>query len=241
MKVYIYIHIFVKNNWKDVFKNISKNIKLSGLYNRTKLIKCFFIGDLNKSEIQLDPKIKAIINKDQNLLEKYTLQNLYNDSCKKNFYVLYLHSKGVTKPDNKMIKDWLNYMLYFNLYKWETILKYLKKYDTVGVNLKGRPFLHYSGNFWWSKSSYIRKLDRNIDVLLLKQNKGWWRKKYNYYSSEYWVTCSNMYTPYDRKCLSLYSSGVNHYKEYYKKDKYKGKEITPYVLKKYDVKKYVKN
>ena len=101
-------------------------------------------------------------------------------------------------------------MLYFNLYYWEKILKYLETYDTVGVNLHTNPVLHYSGNFWWSKSSHIKTL--NI-------------KKRSYYTDpEFWVTSKK-----GGKYLSLYLSGINHYNTTYPKEKYISKGINIYT------------
>lgn len=50
-------------------------------------------------------------------------------------------------------------MLYWNIEKWETAVEKLKKYDTYGCNDVGH---HYSGNFWWAKSSHVRKLPVTI-------------------------------------------------------------------------------
>jgi hypothetical protein len=113
-------------------------------------------------------------------------------------YILYIHSKGVTKSDNKCIKDWVNYLTYFNIYKFNDCLNKLNDYDCVGVNLKvgdDNP-LHYSGNFWWSKGSHIKKLNKITDNM--------------YNSSEFWVTSLS-----DKKYASLWNSNINHYFELY--------------------------
>jgi len=115
---------------------------------------------------------------------------------KEDFQVLYLHSKGVRHNNqNPCIQDWVDVLSYFNIQKHETCMKHLEEYDAVGINLTNRPSLHYSGNFWWSKSSHIRTLQKCT---------------YSCYNApEFWITSI------PGKYSNLWSSGVNHYKERY--------------------------
>jgi len=53
------------------------------------------------------------------------------------------------------------------LEKWRECVASLKEYDTTGPCYRKNPFPHYAGNFWWSKSSHIRKLHDPID-------RTWW-------------------------------------------------------------------
>ena len=41
-------------------------------------------------------------------------------------------------------------------------IKLLEKYDAVGCSLTKLPTLHFSGNFWWSKSEHLNKLPMTI-------------------------------------------------------------------------------
>ncbi len=74
----------------------------------------------------------------------------------------YMHSKGVTKPDNKNITDWIKLMHYFLTDKFDLCKEvFLKKYVLYGVNLSNEEDwiknsyygpnqfsrFHYSGNF----------------------------------------------------------------------------------------------
>lgn len=87
---------------------------------------------------------------------------IYLDSLKEDFNVLYIYSKGVKHygtNKEKYVKDWVDMMIYYNIINYKICLNFLNYYDAVGVNLQ---FIncpcHYSGNFWWSKSSHIRTL-----------------------------------------------------------------------------------
>ena len=69
--------------------------------------------------------------------------------------ILYLHTKGVGKEINQAIEDWVAYMIYFLIDKWSVCLDALKTHKTVGVDLRPEFYLHYSGNFWWSRADYM--------------------------------------------------------------------------------------
>ena len=210
MIIYIYIHVCCINNWKETFYTLYNYIKKSGLYNNIKNIKCnilstnhndiIFFNNLNDNKIEI-----LGINNNINLYETPTINLLYEHALKENFYVLYLHTKGV-KHNNTNINviDWINYLIYFNIENHSKCVNLLSEYDTVGVNLfKGDIHMpmHYSGNFWWSKSEYIKKLDKCI---------------YNNYNSpETWLTEKNI-----GKYKSLWNSNINHYNQRYEKFNY---------------------
>jgi hypothetical protein len=209
--VYIYFHICCINNWKQIFSKLIFKIKNSGLYNIIKEIRCVILGEYDNSIN--DPKINIILQStDINLAEKITINNLFNDSVNNDeeFYVLYIHTKGIKHFNGKFEKnvdDWVEYMSYFNIYNFNLCLNELKNYSAVGVNLQisnDYP-LHYSGNFWWSKSSHIRKLK------LIEDN--------FYNSSEFWVTSIN------ENYKTLWNSNTHHYNDPYPYYLYENKNI----------------
>jgi hypothetical protein len=209
MNVYVYIHICCINNWKNAFTKLYSNIKNSGLYDVIKGIKCniltknnddaSFFYNLNDSKIEI-----LGIHNDLNLYETPTINLLHEHALHEDFYVLYIHTKGVKHNDGNInVIDWINYLTYFNIQKYDTCIKHLLEYDTVGVNLNIHDICtHYSGNFWWSKSEYIKKLDKCIYI--------------NYNSPEFWLTEKKI-----GKYLSLWNSNVNnHYDERYEEHNY---------------------
>ncbi len=212
--IYIYFHICLIGNWKEVVSNLLFKIENSGLYNYVNEIRCVILGDLNNTEINSvlkqfnkNNKINIVLRDNNiNLYEKLTINKLLEDSqsnIEKDAYILYIHSKGVTKPNNKYVEEWVNYMSYFNIYKFNDCLTNLADFNVsaVGVNLQEKENeypLHYSGNFWWSKMSHIRNLKPIID---------------NYYiSPEFWVTSI---IDKNTKYISLWNSNVNHYFDVY--------------------------
>lgn len=120
-------------------------------------------------------------------------------------YVLYLHTKDNSYPDDspylKNIGDWVNYMLYFLVrhYQWPLIA--LKRSDIVGCNYGAEPRSHFSGNFWWARTSYIQKLDVNNGLSA-------------YEDAEFWPLTGNP------SILVLHSSQIDHYLSPYPIDQY---------------------
>lgn len=213
--IYIYIHICVKNSWLTVLTNLITNIKKSGLYEIIDKIRCFVLGTLDEIPEILNDKKIIIVKKDPRcqLYERFTLNNLYDDCLKEDFYILYLHTKGIRLWKSQPVKDWVEYLIHFNMYRHKEIIKLLKEYNCVGVNLQDCPRgQHYSGNFWWSKSSHIINLKREIGN--------------GYTSPELWVTSKKN----DCKYASLYLSNINHYITRYPPEEYISKENNIYIV-----------
>lgn len=91
------------------------------------------------------------------------------DAAEGDFYICYFHLKGLTKRTDPNVLNWRDYMEYWTIDRWEDNVDELNRgVDTVGCNYIESPWPHYSGNFWWSRAEYIRKLDplpnpRNIE------------------------------------------------------------------------------
>jgi len=198
MKVVVYLHVCCIHNWEAVLTKLLTDIKTSGLYDKVDKIRCAILTQHGISDTLFqDPKIELIsVQRNLNLYEIATLHPLFDHAQKEDFYVLYLHTKGVRHNNqNPCINDWVDYLAYFNIEQHETCLQGLETHDVVGVNLQHEPCTHYSGNFWWSKASYLRTLQKCVYTC--------------YNSPEFWVTSGN------GKFLNLASSGVNHYNERY--------------------------
>jgi len=205
--MYIYIHVCCIGNYLDVLNDLIQKIKDSGLYDKVKQIRCCVLG--NCTFLFNDKIVLRKNSSNLNLYEAFTINTIKEDAQTDDFNVLYLHTKGITKCHSAQyinIKSWVDYMSYFNIYQHEKCIELLNENDTVGVNLGIKPELHYSGNFWWSKSSYLNKL--NSCTLT------------TYNSPEFWLTEKKI-----GKYVSLWSSTINHYFEYYHDSKYINKGV----------------
>jgi len=74
-----------------------------------------------------------------------------------NVNLLYLNTKGVSYKENKNVSAWTHFMLD----KYAECMYKLKEYDAVGCNYLKEPSPHFSGNFWWAKTDYLRTISTN--------------------------------------------------------------------------------
>ena len=99
--------------------------------------------------------------------------------------------------------------MYFLVKNFETCVNLLNIGDTVGVNAVNDGNLHhkidnenhclcYSGNFWWAKSSHIRKLPKipEIPKNMIPNNLFW--------INERWILCK------PGRFIEIFHSGYNH-------------------------------
>jgi hypothetical protein len=226
MKI-IYINIATINNFNEVLNTLLDKINESGLYDKCYRIYLVVNGDL--SLLQIDKKEKYVIwnaNKTTDVVEFPSLHLLWvhsNEIDDEDYKILYLHTKGVTKPDSNEVKDWVEYMSYFNIEKWQDRVNELENYDTTGVNLGGKKEdyledtltwgygkspLHYSGNFWWAKSSYVKNLINPYE----------WTPDNDYL--KWRVMCEMWLCQNDGDFYNAWSSNVNHYTTQYPKVNY---------------------
>jgi len=214
-KIYGFHHICFKNNGQQIFEEQLQKLKESGLYDASTKIFCSLLGIRNN--YVFPDKYEIIYESEKmNTYERPILSYIYNNSSTNEGKYWYIHTKGVNHYQGvgeNPIKDWRNYMEYFIITKWKQCVNDLNNYDVVGVNLHQQPKIHYSGNFWWSKSSYIKtnepKFKNNNTVNNLQNSK--------YYDTEMWI-CNGKQRPV--KFLSYHTSKVSHYTDGYPKEKY---------------------
>lgn len=154
-------------------------LKNSGLYDITKKIIIFVTlyknGDNTNKTNKLNDIFKTfdlnnkfeIITSELNLFEKFAINNYKKYINSPDYYMYYFHTKGVTRNINvegetiyHIIRKNLNF---YTLTKYKINLELLEKYDVVGCSLSKYPKLHFSGNFWWTKSSHINNLPESIN------------------------------------------------------------------------------
>jgi hypothetical protein len=181
-----YFHICQKDHWHHSFDIIMKEVKESGLYDVTSEIRCGVLSDGGCviPDVRLDdPKIKIVVDGHSSLYERPTLLHMRTSSetDPPNTSYWYVHTKGLrhfgTATQENVI-DWINLMLYWNINKWRMALQSLVSYNIYGCNgVVFEGHLHYSGNFWWANSSYIKTLPNFIGEL--------------YTDPEFWICLAN--------------------------------------------------
>jgi hypothetical protein len=210
----IYFHIATIGKYQDIFDEIYSQIIESNLINQVGSINLCIVGQ-GDLIIQENDNIKIYQDSDISSGEFFTLDLLktFSDSVEQNHKILYLHTKGVTTPDNPCIDDWRKYMTYFNINQYEKCLYSLNQYDSCGVDLVNDPTLHYSGNIWWANSSYIKKLP-TINEIKFPKTPPILSIRHN---AEFWIGMGN------GNLKSLWNSNINVYERHlhqYPKIKY---------------------
>ncbi len=210
MKNYIFIHAALLYKCQERILQYLKKISISKL-TISKIIICCVGNDYSQIDINILNEYDNIIlqNVSNNKMdyELPTLQYIYefsneNPDCN----VLYLHTKNIGKELNLCIEDQIEYMIHFLITKGEECIDKLQKYNTLGVDLRKEPTLHYSGNFWWSKTNYIKELpEPNKFNDLSKYPNPLNSLRHN---QEFWI-CYNKNNHY-----SLWDCGINCYERH---------------------------
>ena len=104
---------------------------------------------------------------DETQFEGTTLRYLYNACHDENDLdaICYMHTKGITcfstntsDAQFKATNSWRHFLEWGVLAHWQEAVQRLQNHDVVGVNYNPQPWPHMSGNFFWSKPSYVRTL-----------------------------------------------------------------------------------
>jgi hypothetical protein len=81
------------------------------------------------------------------------------------------------------------------LEKYDTCIEKLDTHDAVGVDYSDWPFRHFSGNFWWSKASWINSLTQTWNEVPTLDER---------HICEFWLGSGK-----DGSFFNLWSSGIH--------------------------------
>ena len=198
-----YIHVCQMGNWHLPFDMIMTKVKECGLYDASSEIR---IGVVNNHNFVIndhrfnDPKIKIVAHGPSCNYERTTLHHMrkyskHDSSCQ----YWYCHTKGITHFDNNdlnkkhCVLDWINLMIHWNIVKWRIATEKLFTHDTYGCDHTNNPEPHFSGNFWWANSHYIKTLSKKIGE--------------EYCDPEFWLLSRKFGNPV--MVCNIYSSGLD--------------------------------
>jgi len=231
-------------HFNEILTKLLDKINLCGLYNEVHEINLNVCGDASLLGVKKMHKYNFFNEtKSVEKCEFPTLDKIWEDSQTEKFKVLYLHTKGASYANKPFVQirdvaldspkkllrigDWVEYLSYFNIEKWQDRISDLEKHDASGVNLTKNPSwlsrqlikatkerdcrseFHYSGNFWWSNSGHIKKLPKPTSLVNNSHIK-------DRFLCEGWV-CVNTEK---ENLYNAWSSDVNHYKKRYPRKKY---------------------
>ena len=207
----IYLHTYCRKDYRHIVLDKIRKIKLSGLWDNME--KFFipvsgmreqdkeFFEDLKllSNKIKIFEHVNPVFNNEPDTLNfiKNRAENFENNKS-----ILYMHTKGVTYDHpvlNKNVKAWVRYLDLYTIGHWKECIDALSTYDTAGTMYSPEPMKHYSGNFWWANSDYIKTLPTLDKENIKPLERG-----------EFWI-CSQT----DKNKLIGYKPEVDLYLNYY--------------------------
>jgi len=167
----VFMHVATIKEYQQVFEEVFERVMKSGLLAEADKINICAVGngdlmipEAPHIEVHFDPMAAYNPYESIQMGEFFTLKKLkdFANTTKDNTRILYCHLRGVTSPGNEHIASWRKYLTDWNINDYRMSLELLRSNDAVGVDLivKDRwPYAdHFSGNFWWANSHYIRTL-----------------------------------------------------------------------------------
>lgn len=172
--IYIFFHICCINNYAEIVNEIISELVKSGLYDKCKKV-FYSLSKLPnkhfKETLKKLTKFELIyMNNDLSDVEYPTLSYIEEFCTTNDCYVLYIHTKGVSTPEDEFRQNWRKRLCQKVIQENDICISMLNEgCDIAGCGWKevkdqkdvdycvGK-YPHYSGNFWWSNSTYIRKL-----------------------------------------------------------------------------------
>ncbi|HEX4511472.1 MAG TPA: hypothetical protein VH328_15400, partial [Burkholderiaceae bacterium] len=166
-KIVGFWHIGAVGDWSRIAAEQYARLKASGLHEASEKIVVGFIGGQKRqdelpSELREDAKLDLFTTADVEDYEFPTLARAWREArgSADPLLCFYMHTKGASLADTSLQRTtnaWRRYMEHFTVDNWEDCVATLGSYETCGVELQCEES-HYSGNFWWATSEYLRKL-----------------------------------------------------------------------------------
>lgn len=172
MRIFGFWHICAVGCWEKIWPDQWKQLHDSGLYAASERIYIVVNGvddpDRAPGElpeyIRFDPKVVYTEVGTRMTFEYATLDVLRNVALAEEepFYAWYIHSKGAMTANHEIRNAaywWGKYMEHYTINHWRrNVAKLDEGYEACGVEERYAPRFHMSGNFWWVRSEYARRL-----------------------------------------------------------------------------------
>jgi hypothetical protein len=195
MKFKIYISVNTLPNTNYIFSYLLDKIQKSKASN-------FEINVIHDSKFNYflykdmeNLNLNFILGDDERF-EYPALKKIWDDSQNDEFYVLYLHVKGASKVKFTEIENsiaWIDYMLYGLLDNIDLCINHLDE----GADIVGSMWhKHFKGNFFWSKSSYVKTLFDPYSINM----------PYRFFA-EYWI-CIYLYQDWFEQSRSFFGTNL---------------------------------
>lgn len=182
--IYIFWHITCRpgSRCEDVLQRQFKVLTQFGLLDAAKQLFVGLVGDGTTRTLDIirrHPKTLILnppILQGNEEVTTCKLKEFADNHTSQDFHLVYFHSRGVTRDPKTTLglasDDWTHMMEHFVLRRWREAVKFLREgYVTAGCEMwahehrviKGEFSYHYSGNFWWASSQYVRLLRSPVE------------------------------------------------------------------------------
>jgi predicted protein tyrosine phosphatase len=193
-------HVAAMGNWQEVVREQLLLLRESGLVE----VRLTHVGHglewvLTEAD-QLGISV-TMVRTDPNLSHYETFAMLEIERLAKSEWthrpILYLHTKGVSNPNDQGKKWWRRVMQEHVVRRWRDQITHLfEGFDAIGVNWIRTGEQHFSGNFWLASPEWIRRLP---DFVGYHHAKGLVR-----YSCEMWIGSAQWCRAYSLACTDHY-------------------------------------
>ncbi|MFD1875734.1 class I SAM-dependent methyltransferase [Hymenobacter bucti] len=161
-QVAVFYHLACMGNWQQVFAEQMLQLQQNGF----RQVKLTMLGDeadllvVNSICSNLELLAEVLFRAPElTYFETPAMLAMEAHARQHEGYVLYLHSKGVSNPDDKIKVHWRRLMMKELVEQWERCALQLPQYDVIGVNWRDMGNIsHFNGNFWYASTRYLRKL-----------------------------------------------------------------------------------
>lgn len=221
--IIIFWHIFqstndTNNKCQKIIDRQWKKINESGLYNATEHIYIGYISELPFPNTNLlnDKKITfiATAKSGNEFVTTFELKKIADQNSNKK--ICYIHSRGASRlvlnSETECADLWTEMLEYFNIEKWQAASNAINTHFTAGCELFAhnrnpiKSIYHYSGNFWWANSNYIKHLEFPVSNKY-QSGEDWILKplteqKYN--KNNFFILHRTNYKPYEVGIINSY-------------------------------------
>jgi hypothetical protein len=206
-----FIHCYIANDWRRIYDQILSIIPRED----SQIISV--VSGKQIPDAMINP---VLLTPEQGSQFEYPTLELLRTDCliegNEDIDYYYLHLKGLTRS-SQSTEDWRSMMLYFLLRDVAGNSTLLDKYDAIGCNFcsgvpKENIGIHYSGNFWATRSKHIKKLAPLEEM----------KNRYGRLGAEFWIGSSAASASY----YEFHSSKINHYSSLYPPSEYIGSTAT---------------
>ena len=203
-----FLHVALLDGWEAAAVELRDSIQQSGLARRCERLFVNLVGDRDIGHVFSDDNWEMLArDKVVEHCEFPALRHLWSWCHDHDCLVFYAHTKGlVTERQCRTVRDWRRLMTYFVVGEHERCIRALDGFDVCGVNWHTRPWPHFSGNFWWATSEYVRTLPDPSEFAWSVDNRLW---------CERWIGSNRAV-----QVACLHESDVDHYRQPYPAERY---------------------